>query len=128
MDSRKFKQCPKCDEWFSVHDILDNPDIQPTGMTFEDLESLSNLFFFNHNCEHCGTTFAIPVTEFGQYIHENIPPQPLTGTDKCNRHCLSIDDLSECGAECLFAPYRRFLLAMIRRRELNERTQREAEE
>jgi len=97
---------------------MNDPDIVPLGMSFT-AESLETAFYyFIHNIPNCGTTFLVPVEELAEYITESIPPDRLTLTERCEEHCVSIDDLAECHQECHFAPYRRLLLKMFEAKRL----------
>ena len=98
-------------------DIIESPLIQPVGMLCEDQDSGNHLYYFNHLRERCGTTFTIPARDFLGLIEEPIPREVLTGSARCERHCLSIEDLSECQEECAYAPLRRFLLSMMAERD-----------
>jgi hypothetical protein len=82
-------------------------------MHVDDGGSGLNLFYFNHNTENCGTTFVVQVEKFEPFLTEIVPQKVLTGSDNCEEHCNSIHELEACSQDCRFAPFRRFLLAMI---------------
>lgn len=109
------KTCTGCGAVFTLQDVIDDPIIQPRGMQFEDEDLEWNSYYFNHVCDHCGSTFTISVKEFLPYITEPIPPEVLTGSGMCEQHCLSIQDLQECHAPCMYAPFRRFLLRTLKK-------------
>jgi hypothetical protein len=111
---RPIKQCPNCGEWFSLQDVLENPEIEPLGMSFENADSELNVYYFRHTSERCGTSFVIPVYEFAGLVREPMHANILRGTTECESHCTSVDDLSACSQQCLYAPFRRLLLSMLR--------------
>jgi len=115
----KIKQCPNCKKWFSAVDILESPEVTPIGMHLDSDDSGFNLYFFNHTDGKCNTTFTIEVDKFEPFITEAIPVQNNAGTEDCDNHCTRIDDLEACQMECHYAPYRRFLLSIIKKREKN---------
>ncbi|MFN8177610.1 MAG: hypothetical protein U0167_06775 [bacterium] len=110
------KTCPGCGSVFTLQQILSSPDIEPIGMQFIDPDNANNMYYFNHQCPSCGSTFVVPVNVFLPFIAEPVPDRALTGTEVCERHCLRIDDLNQCHAPCHYAPFRRFLLRMRERR------------
>ena len=59
MDRDRFYQCPCCQAWFSSQDILDSPQVEPLGMTFDQDDTGFNLLYFNHVEPGCGSTFTI---------------------------------------------------------------------
>ncbi len=108
-----FKTCSGCGREFSLDDILNSGEIEPAGMQFIDEDFKWNVYYFNHMCDNCGSTFLIPVRDFLSVIPETIPETVLTGEDRCEQHCLRMSDLQECQQECYYAPFRRFLLSLI---------------
>ncbi len=116
------KRCPKCNTLFTVEQILNDPEIVPIGMLFDDLTNLQNVYVFNHISDDCHTTFCIPVEYFSVYIDDSNNYDILAGTDNCEHHCLSLSDMSLCHQPCHFAPYRRLLLKMIKDKRTAHRT------
>ena len=110
------KLCPKCNTPFTLKDILESKDIVPIGMASDNDEPELNFFYFNHITPVCNTTFTIPLYEFESIINEYIPETVLKGSDYCEGHCSTIDDLLLCGQDCHHAPYRRLLLSMIEKK------------
>lgn len=115
----KIKQCPNCKKWFSAVDILESPEVIPIGMHLDTKDPSFNLYFFNHADGKCKTTFTIEVDKFEPFITEPMPEQIQAGTEICENHCTKIEDLETCQQECHYAPYRRFLLSMIKSRKRN---------
>jgi len=113
MNARKFKECPNCGHWFTALEIMESPTVEPIGMRFDEEDPTFNLYFFNHVCEGCNTTFVIEVDKFLPFIMEPVAEKALTGTDVCEGHCTNLADLRECTTNCHYAPFRRFLLSMI---------------
>jgi hypothetical protein len=121
VDRDHFIQCPCCKAWFSSHDILDSPQVEPLGMTFDGGDTQFNLLYFNHVDPRCGSTFTIEARRLASFLAEEVPPEVMAGTAACEHHCSSMDDLSDCRTECCWAPYRRFLLYLRARRDLPTR-------
>lgn len=112
----RFKQCPGCGTWFSRGDFLANPELEPVGMQFEDGDFNFNMYYFTHDCPRCGSTFTVRVQDFLPFIEEEIPPEILAGSESCEQRCLKMEDLEICSQECAYAPFRRFLVAVLRAR------------
>lgn len=109
------KVCPGCGTAFTLHDLIQHPEIVPLGMQFEDGGFFLNVFYFNHDRAGCGSTFVVPAKAFLPLITEPVPESNLAGTEACGNHCLSVGDLSGCNAPCRYAPFRRFLLRILKR-------------
>ena len=112
MASHPVKTCPFCQVEFSVSDLVVNQDVEPIGMMLQP-DSVDSMYFFNHTCAGCGTTFAVPIEVFAGMIDEPIPDQVLAWTPDCGGHCTRLKDLSECDNECANAPFRRFLVRVL---------------
>ena len=110
------KTCPGCGRVFTLQHLIDSPDIEPVGMQFVDPELAENMYFFNHICPGCGSTFVVSVIEFMPLIKEPIPDADLNGAEVCKEHCTRLDDLAICQSGCRYAPFRRFLLSLRNRR------------
>ena len=91
MKDKSFKICPNCSTpWNTLDDFLSDPKLNLGGyqVHFDDLEG--GLFYFSHATKGCGTTMAIPVTDF---LSLNDNPllakrdeQRCTGSDLCVHH------------------------------------------
>jgi hypothetical protein len=108
----KTTKCPNCGETFEIAAIAAHPQVEPIGMQLEDTDHRYNYYYFNHVCDHCGTTFLVPVLDFLPLITEPVPDLALHGTETCERHCLDVRDLKLCNQPCMYAPFRRHLLTM----------------
>jgi len=105
-----------CGHWFSINDIMEDPQVRPLGMKVNDEDFSINLFFFNHECENCGSTFTIPARDLMPLIDGDVPESVLTGSTKCEGHCLKLTDLDVCDQECAYAPFRKLLRDMLANR------------
>ena len=110
------KTCPTCGAFFSLEDLLSSPDVVPVGMTSDEEEEPESLYYFTHRVPGCGTTFTIPATAFRTFIDEIIPEEIKSGQATCRGLCSRIQELELCDNNCHWAPYRRLLLEMVRRR------------
>ena len=111
------KKCPCCGQQFSFNDLLKQPYIEPKGITFYDNKPEMNMFFFNHVCENCNTTFAIPAKDFTGFLTEDVPDKVLAGLPECEKRCLDINDKNEFTQNCQWAPFRRFIIQLIDEKE-----------
>lgn len=118
MEVDRFCQCPCCGTWFSSQDILASPAVEPLGMMRDVEDRERNLLFFNHLVPGCGSTFTIDARRFTPFLPESPPTASLADGTECQHHCTSIHDLTECGANCRWAPYRRLLLELRHQRGL----------
>ncbi len=112
-------RCSGCGKQLALQELIDSPEIEPIGMQLDDTNLKFNYYYFNHNDPSCGSTLLVPITEFIPLIHEPIPGSIAAGEEGCGRHCLDVQDLSNCTNECHHAPFRRFLLEMIERKSKN---------
>ncbi len=108
------RQCTCCGYEFELAAVMTDPVIVPIGMQFEDPDHRYNYFYFNHVCEGCGSTLLIPVLDLLPLIDEPVPDEILTGGETCGGHCTRLSDHAPCEAACRYAPFRRFLLRMLR--------------
>jgi hypothetical protein len=116
MAKRHVKKCPGCGEEFTLRRLLESSDIRPEGLSFEQKYPELNMFYFTHTAPDCGTTFVIPVGVFLTVLDEPVPSDILAGTAVCENHCLHIDDWTACSQNCYYAPFRRLLISMIKRK------------
>ncbi len=117
MPDESRRACTGCGHSYDLAELVRDVDFVPIGMQFEDPDQQFNFYFFNHECPNCGTTILIPVLDFLPFIAEPVPDLVRTGMEDCGRHCTRIEDLSECRAQCRYAPFRRYLLLLKARRE-----------
>lgn len=110
------RTCPCCKASITLEDLLTSPDIVPIGMLLQDDQASWNSYYFNHTAEDCGSTFTINVETFASLLNEPIPASIRTGSCDCEGRCTSLKDLAHCGAECHWAPYRRFLQVLVSRK------------
>jgi hypothetical protein len=108
------KKCNCCQMSMTARQIVADPAIMPIGIAFiEAADQVTHYYYFQHETPDCGSSFMVDVEHFRQLIDEMIPEKVLTSGPHCEGHCVNVGDLSDCGQECFFAPFRRFLLKMI---------------
>lgn len=112
MTDQYVKLCNHCKRGFTLQQIVEEPEVTPIGMAYDDYSS-SAFYLFQHDADGCGTCFTVNVRRFDDLIGEEIPRQRVVSTAACQERCITIDDLEECDQDCEFAPFRRFLLRMI---------------
>ena len=114
MSDEFLRECPGCSTLFTVNDILRCRDIEPIGMQFDPEDPELNLFYFNHIVSGCYSTFVVPVERFEDYLDEEIPDDVLKQTGRCEQRCVDLSDREPCSQKCRYAPYRHFMLRLIR--------------
>ena len=114
MGQQHFKRCPGCGIWFTEDDIMTSPSVKPIGMAFMGVSINQIFYFFQHTDLTCGSSFLIEISKFTHLIEESIPEKSLYATKLCEGHCVDLHDLSECQTNCHNAPYRRYLLKMVK--------------
>jgi hypothetical protein len=108
------KKCNCCQACLTAKQLVEDLEVRPIGTAFlEDEGPGTHYYFFQHETPDCGTSFVVDVEHFKQFITEPIPEEVMTLEPGCGGHCANIHDLSDCGNECHFAPFRRFLLKML---------------
>ena len=113
----KFMQCPYCKAWLSSREIIEDESVEPMGLRLGDDDIEWNYYFFRHRTADCGTTFTMNAEEFDSFLTEPVPNKIRTGQDNCEGLCITMKDHEECSQECHWAPYRRFLIRMMKNRQ-----------
>ncbi len=94
-----FKQCPMCGHrWQDREGFLSDPDVRMLGYmaNFERLEL--GLFLFDHQV--CGTTMSLKASLFTDLYDGSVYVERQTGTEACPGHCLHVEELDPCPAQC----------------------------
>jgi hypothetical protein len=108
------KKCAYCQMSLTAKQLVNELSVRPIGTAFFPDEGAGiHYYFFQHETPDCGTSFVVNVEHFKQFITEPIPDKVLRLGPSCEGHCVNIHDLNDCGQECHFAPFRRFLLKML---------------
>lgn len=113
-----FKCCGKCFKaWRHREDLVRDPDLiligyQPTFGPPND-----GLLLFTHVTPDCGSTLAVPVRAFEDYIRTRDDAIRLVGTSVCPGHCLRVHDLQACHVPCQMRWVRQ-LIQILRRHEV----------
>ncbi|MFH2035987.1 MAG: hypothetical protein ABIJ45_06255 [Candidatus Zixiibacteriota bacterium] len=113
---RYIRNCSGCLIKICDEDILNNSDFIPIGLTSVNNSGEDIYFYFVHNVKNCQTTFAIAKKDIEHLIEETITNDNLYLTEKCNNYCYDIKSLEVCNNDCVNAPFRRFLLKIIKNR------------
>ena len=112
MNDTRFKKCNACRQWFSLDDILHNPEIEPLGMLASSCDPYEAYFLFLHNIPTCQSSFMIRVEDFKGLLRQKTPSISFFRTTSCEGHCANLLDLTDCRQDCRNAPYRRLLFEM----------------
>ncbi len=116
MQDDHLKKCGGCGQMLTVDDFLTNPELVPVGMMFVDGDTTMAFYMFQHEATCCHSSLLVPVNAFQSLLKEPPPEKILALSECCELHCVSLSDLAACKQPCHFAPFRRFLLAMMEHR------------
>ena len=119
MSDNRIAECPSCGQIFTLEDIVGSSDLEPVGMGFVNSDIEANMFHFRHVTPDCGAKLRIPVQVIAPHLDEPIPESILTDTDQCDGHCRTEDDWAACTQNCYYAPFRRFLITLVKRKWLS---------
>ena len=109
----RFKECKTCGlQWESLDQFISDKKINFIGYQARFDLARVGLFLFNHSC---GTTLAIPVGEFEQFLH--LDTSAFTaGSAGCLGYCTDVNNLEPCtNTNCKGKPIRD-LIQIIRAR------------
>lgn len=111
----QFKRCSCGRTWASRESFIRDTDVKPIGITFAE-KQLDVFYFFNHI--NCMSTLAVKVEEFMDLIEEPIPSIDSSGAGECPKCCSSLEDVEACNHKCPNAPFRRFLVERLMKRDI----------
>lgn len=122
INPKPIKICQGCGKiWETLDDFLKLEDLIPIGFQAHFLDGDKSILLFHHDRPNCGTTLAIPVTEFAHLIPDFYRWQVEVGTEQCEGHCLTTTDLEPCGHPyCRNALVRDFIQSLLRKKGLAE--------
>ncbi len=93
-----FKECPYCGfKWNTRDSFISDPDVTIIGYQASFKKLTKGLFYFNHSCNG---TMALSVSDFKDLYSGPVYEERRTGGDGCPGHCLSMDNLESCPAQC----------------------------
>ena len=111
-DMTEFKRCSCQTSWASRKEFTLDPNVLPIGITFPpDGSSLHAYYFFNHTT--CKTTLTVDSEDFADLIEVPIPSVTKAGGVECEGHCAKREDMEMCSVECRNAPFRRFFVERL---------------
>ncbi|MFH1687750.1 MAG: hypothetical protein ABIE70_09545 [bacterium] len=113
MDSNAKIKCPSCDQKFKPWEMIGNPSLEPLGMRIDEEDPKFNFYLFRHNRPECGTSLAVMVELFRDWLDEPVPVDIITGSEPCELRCIDLDNHGECSQNCTWAPYRRLLTKLL---------------
>jgi hypothetical protein len=120
MTFEQFKKCPGCGKWFSLDDVYDRSDIQPTGISIDPRNINHCTLHFIHIREDCRTSFAIHSREFAIAMGLTLDGEHGFGGPECSGLCAHIDELILCQAPCRIRAFRELMVSLATRREMAE--------
>ena len=105
-----FKICTKCKySWESMHDLLADEFVCLVGFQGSFRQDQTGYFLFNHLRQDriCNTTFSVDIDDFAPLYRGPVFQEVRFAKQDCQAHCLQVDDLAACPAECRNAMARR---------------------
>ena len=106
-DSPHFKDCTTCsNDWISRLDFLKDPEARIIGYQPSFKNFAKGYVFFNCKCH---TTLGLRIKDFDDLYDGPRYTEVLTGTDKCEGHCLDKEDLDDCDSKCAGAYVRKIM-------------------
>ncbi|MCM2323917.1 MAG: hypothetical protein NDJ90_11715 [Oligoflexia bacterium] len=111
--SELFKKCTGCGQnWATRAVFLADSMVELVGYQarLDDIER--GIFLFTHLRQGCKTTMGIRVLAFKDLHREkrrSSSSQAKNNTPECEGHCLHVDDLDRCTADCANAWIRELL-------------------
>lgn len=110
-----FKRCTLCDKtWKNQNDFLADPNILLIGYQANLKNPIHGLFLFTHSLKKCGTTFSVPVENFGNLYHGPIGTHDLNTLEDCPDYCLDQYNLLDCNVSDCKGSYVRKILQVLR--------------
>lgn len=102
-----FKACPKCRfEWKSRNELLNDKNVKIIGYQANFIEPEEGLYLFNHTIDNCNTTFSMKTKDYKDMYEGTVYPFSKYGEPECKGYCKDENNLSICGEQCKYAPFR----------------------
>ncbi len=115
-----FQTCGSCKHaWPTWESFVLDPAVHLLGLQAVPANPDFNVLVFEHRC---GSSVSILTPRLRHLLPEPEPGEPaarLLGTGQCRGHCVRLEDLEQCDAQCSSARDRRLILLLQRMR--NER-------
>jgi hypothetical protein len=109
-----FQRCGSCGRlWNRWQDFVLDPGIRLIGLQAIPGLPDANLLIFEHRC---GSTTSVLAKRLRHILPESLRAQEmpnLFGSDTCNQHCRSLEDLSACDRFCVNARDRQLILLLL---------------
>ncbi len=119
--AKAFKTCGACKlAWPTWENFVLDPSVRLLGLQAVISDPDINLIVFEHNC---GSTVSILSKRLRHLLPEPAPDAPTTrllGAERCNGHCLLLEDLAACDAPCSNARERELVRIVQRMKEPDE--------
>ena len=113
-----FKCCGKClKTWRTREDLVRDSELVLIGYQPTFGEPAEGLLLFTHMTPRCGSTLAVVVGDFEDYVQTQAETMPFVGAFVCPSHCLRVHDLQACNAPCQMRWVRQ-LIQILRRHEV----------
>ncbi len=115
--AQAFQRCGSCGElWKDWRDFVLDPRIRLIG--FQAFPSLpdANLLIFEHRC---GSSVSVQARRLRHLLPDSMQALDLPnlfGSDTCNQHCRSLENLSACDRSCVNARDRQLVLLLLEMR------------
>jgi hypothetical protein len=96
--------------------FLNDASIRLVGFQASFNPNHRGLYLFNHIApdNRCNTTLAVEVDTFMSLYDGPMYEEIRVGSEVCDGHCATVDDLEQCNAHCRNASARELMLKLFR--------------
>ena len=96
-----FKTCPYCKtEWTDFIDFLDDKNLVVTGYHAIPEKPEDGIIVLQHDCPECGGSIGVRVKKVADAYDLTHFEESLYGTNACNNHCPTFNDIEACDNNC----------------------------
>lgn len=122
-ETAAFKECTLCHTaWGDRVQFVTDGELRVEGYIAHFDDPGQGLILVTHRRHGCGTTLAIQADSLRDLYEGPVYVEHRTGSDVCERRCISREDLETCHADCDMV-WVREVIQYLHRHELPERLQ-----
>ncbi len=113
MPDAPFRTCGSCQRpWRDWREFVLDPGLRLLGLQVIPDMAEANLLVFEHAC---GTSLSVLVSRLRPYLSDAVEGAKLPslfGSEACQQHCRTLEDLEVCDRPCVNARDRRLAVAV----------------